>query len=513
MTPFKEGDAASPRRGSGATVFLLVILAAQLMVVLDTTIVNVALPHIQVALGFSSSTLSWVLNAYLLTFGGLLLLGARSGDLLGRRRTFLWGIAIFTASSLLGGLAATSWQLLAARALQGVGAALAAPSALALLTTVFAEGAERVRAIGLFTTVSAAGGAVGLAAGGILTELVSWRWVMFVNVPIGLTVLLVGRVVLAESPRRHGRFDLAGALTSTIGMGAVVLGLVEAASLGWSAPVTVAALVIGVSLLALFVHVEARAEEPILPLRLLRDQTRTAANVARGLLYAGMFGMFFFLGQFLQDVQHYSPLRAGLCFLPIPASVFLASQLTSRVLVRRYRAKSLMLFGIGCSLTSMIALTQLHVGASYPQLLASLVLMGVGIGISLVTLTTASLAAVAPEDAGAASGLVNVVQQLGAALGLAILVTVSSAAASASAASGRAATSGAPLATLSGLDVVFGASAIFAAAAFVLVATMVRLPAIATVAVAAPHDNASEELAELVSSGCIRVCGLADAAA
>jgi MFS family permease len=310
----------------------------------------------------------------------------------------------------------------------------------------------------------------------VLTELVSWRWVMFVNVPIGLVVLVLGRTVIDETPRRDGRFDLAGALTSTAGMSAVVLGLVEAASVGWSAPVTIGSLTAGISLLAAFVRIEAGAEEPILPLRLFRDQTRTAANVSRGLLYASMFGMFFFLGQFLQDVLHYSPLRAGLCFLPIPATVFLSSQLTSRVLVRRLPAKTLMLSGISCSVLSLLALTQLHTGAPYVQLLVSLVLMGVGAGTSLVTLTTASLAAVAPEDAGAASGLVNVVQQVGAALGLAVLVTVSSASTSASAAASRSAARGAPIGALSGLDVVFAASAIFAVAAFALVATMIRLP-------------------------------------
>jgi EmrB/QacA subfamily drug resistance transporter len=475
-SPATTSPEAKGRMASHPTVFLLVILTAQLMVVLDTTIVNVALPHIQEGLGFTSTGLSWVLNAYLLTFGGLLLLGARAGDLLGRRVTFLSGIALFTVSSLLGGLAATSWQLLAARGLQGAGAALAAPSALALLTTVFSEGAERVRAIGLFTTVSAAGGAVGLVTGGILTELVSWRWVMFVNVPIGLAVLAFGRRVLSETPRRHGRFDLAGALTSTLGMSAVVLGLVEAASAGWSAPITIGSLAVGMNLLALFVLVESRAEEPILPMRLFRDQTRTAANVARGLLYAGMFGMFFFLGQYLQDVLHYSPLRAGLCFLPVPATVFLSSQVTSRLLVQRLPVKVLMLSGIGSSIASLLLLTQLHADSTYARILVSLVLMGAGAGTSLVTLTTASLANVSPDDAGAASGLVNVVQQVGAALGLAVLVTVSSAATAASGAAGGSPAAGSPVGALSGLDIVFGASAIFAVAAFALVATLVRLP-------------------------------------
>jgi EmrB/QacA subfamily drug resistance transporter len=405
-------------------VFLIVILAAQLMVVLDTTIVNVALPHIQQALDFSSSGLSWVLNAYILTFGGLLLLGARAGDLHGRRRVFLAGIALFTISSLVGGLAVTGWMLLTARAVQGVGAALAAPSALSLLTMVFPEGPERVRAIGLYTTVSAAGGALGLVSGGLLTELVSWRWVMFVNVPIGLAILVAGRRVLSESERRHGRFDLVGAITSTVGMSGIVFGLVESASAGWTSALTIGSLLAGVSLLSVFVMTERRAEEPVLPLRLVAHPTRSTANAARGLVYAGMYGMFFFVGQFLQDVQGYSALRAGVAFLPMPASVFLSSQVTSRVLVRRLPQKVVMLIGIGLSMVGLLLATQLQASASYAQIVGSLVLVGLGAGTSFVSLTSASLADVAPEDAGAASGLINVSQQLGAALGLAVLVTI-----------------------------------------------------------------------------------------
>ncbi len=251
-----------------------------------------------------------MLNAYLLIFGGLLVLGARCGDLVGRRRTFLVGIAIFCFSSLLAGFATASWMLLAARALQGVGAAWAAPSSLALLTTVFSEGRERLRAIGLFTTVSAAGGAIGLVAGGVLTELVSWRWVMFANVPIGVVVWAIGRIALDETEGRHGHFDVAGAFTSTLGIGGIVLGLVEAGSQGWTSPVTMGALVAGALLIAMFVRIETRVEEPILPLRLLANRTRTTAHVSRGLVHAGMYGTFFFLGQFLQDVERYSPLRA-----------------------------------------------------------------------------------------------------------------------------------------------------------------------------------------------------------
>ncbi|MBV8461949.1 MAG: MFS transporter, partial [Acidimicrobiales bacterium] len=347
------------------TVFLAVILTAQLMVVLDTTIVNVALPHIQRSLALSGSGLSWVINAYILTFGGLLLLGARAGDLLGRRRIFLTGIALFAASSLVGGLATSGWMLLAARAAQGIGAALAAPSALSLLTTVFPEGPGRVRAIALYTTVSAAGAATGLVLGGLLTELVSWRWVMFVNVPIGVAVFVVGRLAIVETERRRGRFDLVGALTSTIGMGAVVLGLVEAGSSGWTAPVTVVSFLVGLSLLAMFVATERRAEEPVLPLRLLADATRSTANASRGLVYAGMYGMFFFLSLFFQDVQHLTPLRAGLAFLPIPASVFLSSQLASRVLVGRLPQKTVMLTSIALATLSLALGTQITVSSSY----------------------------------------------------------------------------------------------------------------------------------------------------
>ena len=412
------------RPAAPSRLFLFVILAAQLMVVLDTTIVNVALPHIQEAFGFSSSDLSWVLNAYILTFGGFLLLGARAGDLYGRRRVFLSGIALFTVSSLLGGLALSGWLLLAARAAQGLGAALAAPSALSLLTTVFPEGRERVRAIGLYTTVSAAGGAIGLVFGGLLTELVSWRWVMFVNVPIGIAILVVGRRIITESERRHGRFDLVGAVTSTAGMILIVFGLVESASAGWTSALTIGSLVAGVILLATFVGAERRAEEPVLPLRLLAHRTRSTANAARGLVYAGMYGMFFFVGQFLQDVQGYSPLRAGLAFLPMPAAVFLSSQLTSRVLVRRLPQKAVMLLGISLSMVGLLLVTQLQASASYGAIVLTLLLVGSGSGVSFVSLTSASLADVAPGDAGAASGLINVSQQLGAAIGLAVLVTI-----------------------------------------------------------------------------------------
>ena len=485
-SPDQGQPGALRRRLASPTVFLLVILAAQLMVVLDGTIVNVALPHIQRGLGFSSSQLSWVLNAYLLTFGGLMLLGARSGDILGRRRTFLIGIGLFSVSSLLGGFAVSGWMLLASRALQGAGAAMAAPSALALLTTTYSEGSQRMRAIGLFTTVSAAGGAIGLLAGGVITEFVSWRWVMFVNVPIGFAVWAIGRVVLKETPIRHGHFDIAGAFTSTLGMASVVLGLVEAASNGWSSSVTLGALAVGALLLGLFVRIERTADEPILPLRLFLSATRTTANVSRGLVYAGMYGMFFFLGQFLQDVDGYSPLRTGLSFLPVPASVFLSSQVVSKVLSNRIRPKILMMSGISLTVISLILSSQLHADSSYPRILATLILLGLGSGTSLVSLTSASLSGVEPSDAGAASGLVNVIQQVGAALGLAILVTVLGASAGHTQ---LAAGAGASATLIHGLDVTFGASALFGVIALVMVAAFVRTPAPAGVVELQPNDD------------------------
>ena len=465
------GQGGMPRPAH-RSLLLAVILTAQLMVVLDTTIVNVALPHIQQSLGFSTSTLSWVLNAYILTFGGLLLLGARAGDLFGRRRIFLLGIAVFTISSLLGGLAPTAWALLGARAVQGAGAALAAPSALSLLTTAFAEGQERVRAIGLYTTVSAAGGATGLVAGGLLTQLASWRWVMFVNVPIGAAVWILGRRTLPETEQRHGHFDLAGALTCTLGVTGIVLGLVEAGAQGWSAPLPVAALACGVVLLATFILVERRAEEPILPLRLLTNRTRSSANTARALLYAGFYGLFYFMAQFLQDVQGYSPLRAGAAFLPMPVSVFLFSQLTSRVLLRRLPEKVVMVMGTTIATVGLLLATRVGDSTGYLQIIPSLVLIGAGSGMTFVSLTNASLHEVEPEIAGAASGLVNVSQQLGAAVGLAVLVTAFNAMAGKAQLTAGAGGS----AIVHPLDAIFGVAALFTVGSLATVLAGVRTP-------------------------------------
>jgi EmrB/QacA subfamily drug resistance transporter len=394
------------------------------MVVLDATIVNIALHDIKSSLGFSSAGLSWVVNAYTLTFGGLLLLGARAGDILGRRRVFLAGIALFTLASLVGGFATNPGELLAARAVQGIGGALASPSALALLMTMFPDVRERTRAIGLYTAVSIGGSALGLIAGGMLAEWASWRWVLFVNVPIGLVLLALARPTLPETPRQPGRFDLAGAVTSTLGMTGLVYGFVTAASDGWSDARTIGSFAVGLVLLAAFVRIEVTAEAPITPLRLFASRNRSSSYVARLLLVAGMMGMFFFLTQFLRGVLGYSDLKTGFAFVPLTAIVFTASQLSARYLVEKVGDHRLMIIGITFSTLGMLWLTQLGEHSGYLSLVGPLLVFGLGNGLAFVPLTTAALDGVDPKDAGAASGLVNVMQQVGGSLGLAVLVTV-----------------------------------------------------------------------------------------
>jgi EmrB/QacA subfamily drug resistance transporter len=467
---------AAPKRDRPRLV-LAIILTCQIMVVLDASIVNIALPHIKLALHFSSASLSWVINAYTLTFGGLLLLGARCGDLLGRRRTFGIGIALFTVASLAGGFATTSAWLLAARAAQGIGAALAAPSALALLMVEFREPRARTRAIGWYTAVSIGGVALGLIAGGMLTEWVSWRWVLFVNVPIGAAVLAFARTSLPETDRGRGRFDLMGALTSTLGMGSIVYAFVRAASSGWGNDGTIGAFIIGGLLIAAFVVTETRAAQPITPLRLFADRNRATSYVARLFMVAGMYGMFFFLTQFLQDVLGYSPLRAGLAFLPLTAALFATSQLSARVLSQRVGIRPLIVGSLILSTLGLAWLTQLSQSSTYVDVLGPLLLFGIGNGLAFVPLTAASLHGVDPADAGAASGLVNVMQQVGGSLGLAVLVSVFG---EASRSAARAAShlhttvNQAPHIFVVGADRAFLASTIFLAATVVLTAVLIR---------------------------------------
>lgn len=454
---------------------LATILTAQLMVVLDMSIVNVALPHMQQALGFSPTGLSWVVNAYSLAFGGLLLLGARSGDLLGRRPTFLAGITVFTLASLAGGFATTGAALVAARVVQGVGAAFAAPATLSLLTTMFPEGRERTRALGLYTAVSIGGASLGMVVGGVLTEIASWRWVMLVNVPIGIVVATTAYLAVPHTPRRHGRFDLAGAVTSTLGVSGIVYGFVHAASDGWGDPVTLLSIVLGVGLVAAFVNIERTAEEPITPLSLFASRIRSGALLARAFLVAGAMGAFFFLTQYLQDVLGLSPIRAGLAFLPLTAMLFLASQASSRGLVERFGERRVMVAGASLTLLSLLWLTRLDAHSGYADVLLSLVVLGLGNGLAFVPLTSSALHGVRPDEAGAAAGLVNVAQQLGSALGLAGLVTVSGhASRSVDLAPGLSAVARAHTTFLSGAHAAFEAATVMLVVTLFIVAFVVR---------------------------------------
>ncbi len=409
-------------------VVLGIILATYLMIILDATVVITALPDIHRALHFSSTGLSWVQNVYTLTFGGLLLLGARAGDILGRRRVFVAGIALFTTASLLGGLAESASWLLAARAVQGIGAAIAAPSTLALLQVSFEEGPERTRAVGAYSAVAGGGGSVGLVLGGMLTTWISWRWGLFINVPIGIAMIALAPRYLPETERKPGRFDLAGATTSTLGMTSLVYGFVRAASSGWGNPITVASFALSAVLLATFVVTERRAEQPITPLHLFASRQRSGAYVVRMLVVSGMFAMFFFMTQYFQGVLGYSPLLSGLAFLPVTAVMFGVVRVVPK-LVPQLGTIPLLAGGVLVAFIGMAWLSRLTPDSSFfPQIVLPMSLLGIGIGSALVPLTTAGIAGVDSEDAGAASGLVNVAQQLGGSLGLGILVTVFAAA-------------------------------------------------------------------------------------
>ncbi|WP_043677933.1 MFS transporter [Streptomyces xylophagus] len=420
----KNPKPGAARREGHPGIALAVIAACQLMVVLDATIVNIALPHIQAALSFSTTDLTWVVSAYTLTFGGLLLLGGRAGDILGRRRVFTTGILLFTFASLLGGLAQEPWQLLAARVLQGVGGAIASPTSLALITTTFPEGPERNRAFGVFAAVSAGGGAIGLLAGGMLTEWLDWRWVLFVNVPIGLLIAVLTPLYISESERHTGRFDIAGALTSTAGMASLVYGFIRAADKGWSDSLTIGSFVAAIVLLMAFAITESRAKEPITPLRMFADRNRSGTYVIMLSLAAAMFGMFFYIVLFVQNVLGYSPIQAGLAFLPVTVVIAAGAGLSQQFLPR-FGPRPFMLVGSTLAVIGLAWQTLISSDSSYVDgVLGPMLVFGFGMGLNFVTLTVTAVSGVAQHEAGAASALLNAMQQVGGSLGLSILTTV-----------------------------------------------------------------------------------------
>ncbi|TIC80275.1 MFS transporter [Nocardioides sp. GY 10127] len=407
---------------------MAIVLVAQLMIVLDATVVNVALPHIATDLGFGPASLSWVLNGYTLAFGGLLLLGGRLGDVLGRLSVFRVGLTVFTLASLLGGLAQTPGQLVAARAAQGVGAALAAPSVLALLTTSAKDEAARHRAFALFAAVSSGGASVGLLLGGIVTDLGSWRWTLWINVPLGLAVIaLVGRFV-SETPRRPGRFDVLGALLATGGAVSLVYGLVGAADHGWTSTRTLDLLVVGLVLVALLVRTELRQEAlgrvPLVNPQLLRDRRRVGALVVMPLMFGAQMSMFYLVVQILEGDLGYGPLAAGFAFLPVSLSIFTVSRFAPR-LVARFGAPVLVTSGALGLTVAFASLSTYDAGDGFfPHLLLPLLVIGASAGLVFMPLTSIVMAGVRPQDAGAASGLLQTAQQLGGAVGLAAVVSV-----------------------------------------------------------------------------------------
>jgi EmrB/QacA subfamily drug resistance transporter len=415
------GDEARPQR---LGVALLVISTAQLMVVLDATIVTVALPSIQNSLHFSPADLQWVLSAYTLTFGGLLLFGGRLGDVVGRRRMFVVGLLLFSGASLAGGLATTSAWLVAARAVQGCGAAIAAPTALALIGDMFEEGPLRTRAMGVYAAMSGAGSAIGLLLGGTLTDIASWRWVFFVNVPIGAAVAAVAPRALSKSTPRGGHLDLPGAAAVTAATTALVYGLVRAPTNGWADGVTVACLVAAALLYAAFILVETRSRNPLLPLRLLANRNRSATYVVMLCTAAAIFAVFFFLTQLLQNAFGYSPLQAGFAFLPFSVGIAVTSEIVAKFLERvgprLFASLGPFLVALGLLWLSRVDLQSTYVRG----ILGPTVLLSIGLGFTFVPLTLGATSGVAPGDMGIASAVLNSSQQIGGTLGLAVLVTV-----------------------------------------------------------------------------------------
>jgi EmrB/QacA subfamily drug resistance transporter len=405
---------------------LVLVCIAQFMVVLDATIVNVALPSIQEDLHFSQGSLQWVINGYTLVFGGFLLLGGRASDLFGRRRLFLIGIVIFSVASLLNGLAQSGSWLIAARALQGLGAALVSPAALSIITTTFAEGEERAKALGVWSAIAAGGAAFGLLLGGILTDLLSWEWIFFVNVPIGIAAFVLSTRYVPESvaPERPDSVDLPGAVSVTAGLMVLVYAIVKAEDYGWGSARTLALGAVAVALLVAFVFIERRSSAPLIRLDIFKSRNISGANAIMILVAGGMFAFFFLSSLYVQQVLGYSPLQAGLAFLPFALGIVigagLAQAATQRIPLRFIAITGLVLSAAGLFVMSLADSDGTYLG----NLLPAIVPMSIGMGMTFLPLTLVATSGVSASDAGLASGLFNTSQQVGGALGLAILSTL-----------------------------------------------------------------------------------------
>jgi EmrB/QacA subfamily drug resistance transporter len=413
------------RRHAHPALVLLIIAGAQLMVVLDSTIVNIALPSMGDYFDRSQTDMTWALNAYSLAFGGFLLLGGRAGDILGRRRMFVVGLAMFTTGSFLAGIAPNFQLLLAGRVIQGLGGAIAAPTALSLITTEFEEGKERTRAIAVYAAVSGAGAALGLLLGGILTNYFTWRWVLFVNIPIGLVLIAGAFLYLHQTERLEGKFDFVGGLLSVAGMTSLVYGFIHVAHSGWANTQSVLVFTASALLLVGFVLFEAFvAEEPMMPMRIFEERNRAGTYLVMLVIGAGMFGMFYFITFFTQGVRGYSALKTGFAFLPVALIIGVVSQVVAKLLPK-FGPKPIITVGTVIVTASMLWLSRVSVHSSYAgTLLPGMLILAVAMGFLFVPLTVTAVSKVADTDAGLASALLNVGQQVGGAIGLSVLATL-----------------------------------------------------------------------------------------
>jgi EmrB/QacA subfamily drug resistance transporter len=455
---------------------LILLAAAQFVVVLDASIVNVALPSIGRALDFSQANLAWVVNAYTLTFGGFLLLGGRLADLLGRRRVFMSGLVLFALASLAGGFAQSEGMLIAARAVQGLGAAILSPAALSIVTTTFTEGAERNRALGVWGAVAGSGGAAGVLLGGMLTEWAGWEWVLWVNVPIGIAAAIAAPRLIAESrsdsATRH--FDTLGAVSVTAGLSVLVYALVDANDAGWGSGQTIGLLALAAVLLTAFVVIELRSRQPLVPFRIFSSRTLTGANVSGLLIGASLFSMFFFISLYMQQVLGFDALKAGLSYLPLALTIIVtagvASQLTTRVGFKPVLIGGMLLIAAG-----LVWFSQVTAGGSYvSDVLGPSVVAGAGLGFAFVPVTIAAVSGVSAQDSGLASGLINTAQQVGGALGLAVLAAVANSRTDSLMGAARGARSALPDALTQGFQDAFLVGAGFAILGAILAMVLIR---------------------------------------
>jgi EmrB/QacA subfamily drug resistance transporter len=457
---------------------LVLVCLGQFMVILDATIVNVALPSIQQDLQFSAADLQWVINSYTLVFGGFLLLGGRAADLIGRRALFVAGVIVFSAASLLNGLSNSSEMLVAARGLQGLGGALVSPAALSIITTTFAEGPERTKAMGVWGAIAAGGGAFGLLLGGILTEALSWEWIFFVNVPVGIAAAVLAWRYVPESraEQRPDSFDFAGAVTVTAGLIVLVYAIVKAEEFGWGSARTLGLGALAIALLAVFVLIERRSSAPLVRLGIFRIRSLLGANLVLLVVAGGLFANFFFSSLYVQQILGYTPIEAGLAFLPVTLGIVAGSGL-SQVLVKKVGVRETTMGGMVLAAAGLFLLSRAEVDGTYVgTLLPGLLLMSIGMGLTFVPVTLIATTNVSAEDAGLASGLFNTSQQIGGALGLAVLATLAAdKTASVAASTDRAS------AIVEGFQVAFAGAAILMLVGVVLLAALVRKRDVANV--------------------------------